>query len=809
MRRLIPWIGPAAALLARVPIGEGPKAIAALVAVFLGVPLAAWPLLAATTVARGGPIAVGGLAIGLPLLVLTALGLAGVPLDVLLAGLVALQFALAIAAMRTAPPAVRETTARDGSASRATGRAALIIACLAAALLAARAGTPLGPYDDALDHVATIRHVAATNRVDVPGAFYGRDQPDGQDIRKGSVHTGLAMAVRLADIDAALLWRWAAAVLAPLALAAFTALAATLAPGRALVAWLALPAWLIAASDPAWLLKSAYGGHAGLALAWAVIAGVLAGWGSLTAFLAGAALAGVHAYAPAQALVPLVGFALVAPRTDAMPAPPAWRRIGALLVGASIVEAGRLLVAAPSINPLSDQSMPWLMTGVGPIASPLQLLDWYGLAGVAAAVGVFGLAAADRRPSSRYLLVTLVAPLLLLLNPLLFGPVAKAFGSVANKIALVWSPPLAAILLAAAATRPDAHRATRVGAGVGLALVLLAAWPTLRPNLERLAVPAETAPRSLPRAAIDLIERHTPPEAVIAADPITSYAIPAMTGRRTIVTLHQHAPPGDGRALERIGVAAALGATCLPLAEAVERCRVEGANWVVVDANRTPRIDEYGAHRDPRNEVLERFGAARFGHLDLEGGGFRLFATHRNPPSASEAPRVPRGQPPDETLRVRSGDVELAVGRLSGEKSIARGATLEFPAWWRRTGPTRVPYMEVQAHLRLEHESVGEDGGPFSKLRRRLVTEPRLGGSLRARGVELPFRGLCPVAEWPTGEWLGDSLQIIVPQYIVPGRYRVELALEAVTLYPVLTPADLFSDADRYEGPELGWVTVE
>ncbi|HEX7877896.1 MAG TPA: hypothetical protein VF720_00720 [Candidatus Eisenbacteria bacterium] len=814
MRRLLPWIGPAAALLARAPVGDGPRSIAALIAIFLGVPLAASPLLAAADAGRRAPIAAAGVAIALPFLVFTALGLAGVNLDLLLVAFLILQAGVAILSMRERPHSSNDEARESQRDSSGTWRTAVLISCLATALLAARAGTPLGPYDDALDHVATIRHVAETRHVDFPGAFYGRDQPDGQDIRKGSVHLGLAMAVRLAHVDAVVLWRWAATMLAPLVLVAFIALAGTLAPGRPLIAWLALPAWILIASDPTWLLKSPYGGHAGLALAWAAIAGILSGWGALPSFLAGAALAGVHAYAPAQALVPLAGFALVKPRTGDDPMAPSWRSLGALAVGALVIEGGRLLVAAPSINPLSNQSMPWLMTQLGPIASPLQLLDWYGLVGVAAAAAVIVLSFVDRRPATRYLLVTLIAPMLLLVNPLLFGAVSKIFGSVANKIALVWSPPLAAILLMAAATRPDALRATRAVAAVGTALVMFAAFPTLQSNLESVTVPAVTAPSSLSRAAIELIERNTPPDAVIAADPITSYAIPAMTGRRTIVTLHQHAPPGDGRALERVAAGAALGSTC---AASMSLWHDEGARWVLLDERPGPRIDEYGAHRDPRNNgsLASRFdwrfhggGGAEVAGVD-SADGFKLLR-----PAGNSVPITPGPMPTSEltssgVVQVVAGNVELAAAMLGPDRLVSRGATLEIPAWWRRNGDAVAPYLEVQAHLRIENEQMGEAGGPFSKLRRRLLIEPKLGGSLRARGVELPFRGLCPVAEWPAGKWLGDTIQIIVPQYIVPGRYKVELSLEEVTLYPVLTLADLFSDADRYEGPDLGWMTVE
>lgn len=797
-------------LLARGPWPGSVRAVLGLASVLLGPALALHPWWRN----RPLPRLIGRLAVllALPLLGVTALGLAGIPLHVLALALPLASGGVGLFAWWRAGRPDDPQAPSPLPPSSPPARAALpwlAVAAVAVAALAAVHGTPLGAADDAFDHLATIRHLVTADRVDFPGAFYAHDPPVGQDPRKGVMHVGLALAAITSDVDPTVVWRNSAVLLAPLAVLAFAGLALALFENLA-AALLAIPAFLLLWADPAWILKSAYGGHAALAAAWAITGALLMGEGWLFGLLAGLSLASVHAYGPAQLLAPLILFRVL---NRDRGEPLRWASLAACLGGAIPVTILRVLLSGGAENPLHGQSMGWLMLGARPVASPLQLAAWYGFTGLAVA---FGLALAlpfrfDR--AGRYLLATLLVPAGLLLNPWLFHFVADHFGSVANKLALVWAYPLAIVWLLSTLFRR--RGAARLATLAGLLVILPALVRELPMHGALLGGrPVNSPPRDLVDAA-RLVERFTPPGAVIASEPRVSYALPALCGRRVLVTLHQHSPPGDGAALERLGVSAALFSECVPLSEALGRAVEQGAGWLLVPPPATAREDQYGSHADPRNNaaLIRRFSEAAGLAPVAESGGGRLFRIESREPAAGAPARewgAGSPAPPGSATGVMSKGVELAV-EFTARSPIKRGEPLRIPAWWRRSGPPG-GYQEYQAHVRFESERLEgawESAGPFSKLLRRLVTEPREGGALRARGVELPFRGGCPVAEWPAGRWLADTLEVVVPTGMIPGSCRVRISLEQVSLYPRLRPADLFSNEDQYSGPTIARVEIE
>lgn len=797
-------VGPLAALLARGPWPAAVRAGLAMVAVMAGPALALHPLWSRLEPAR----AAGRAAILtiLPLLVLTAAGLMGVSVGPLAVGLLIAE--VGAGALVWWKAFGRRPAAGAAGPPRLAARRALIGVALVMTVLAANRGTPLGASDDAMDHLAAIRHIIEADRVEFPGAYYSRDLPVGQDPRKGVLHVGLALAAVLADVDPLAVWRASAAVLTPLAALAFAALALALleSAGAALAALLALLLFWV---DPGWIFKMAYGGHAALAVVWAVTAMLLAGEGPAFAALGGLAVSAAHAYGPAQLLAPLLLFRMLI-RHD--PEPLRWPPVIAVLVGALPVTVARMSLVHGVANPLHGQSMGWLLLGDRPIASPLQLAEWYGFTGLAAGAALLLVAPFRLDRTGRYLLASLLAPMALLLNPWLFGPVAARFGSVANKLALVWLYPVALIWLARTFSR------TR---GLGRVAVLAAAL-VLVPALVRevpmrcrewLAPPPPAPPRDLDSAA-RLIRAMTPPDAVIASDPRISYGLPALTGRRVIVTLHQHSTPGDGQALRRLEVASALFSECVPLQDALRRAVDEGAGWLFVPAAARLREDQFAWHPDPRNAsvLAVRFPGSAPLTLVAESEGARLYRIDRtslmNGDGADRGGVLSSGGPGVGATRVVSGNVQLAV-EFPARPNVVRGTTIRLPAWWKRSAGGE-DYEEYQAHIRLESDRLAEGGrGPFSKLWRRLLIEPRAGGALRARGVELPFRGLCPVAEWPAETWLADTLEVEVPGRLLPGPGRVGISLEKVGLYPRLRLADLLSNEDQFSGPTVARLEIE
>lgn len=828
--RLLHWIGPIAILGSTLPLPSTLRVTLALSGTLLGFPAALWPYW--WRAGRGDPgepreavlarrAAWAGALLPLPFLAFAALGLVGVPVSVLALLLPGVQVVAALAGMRHQRRAAVEVAKGAAASGPAALSVTLVVVLAVLALLAVRVGAPLGAEDDALDHLATIRHLVDSDRMELPGAFHAVDVPTGVDPRKGVLHLALAIAGKFSGAPAVELWRMIPVVLAPLAGLAFVVLALVLFGASPLVVVLAIPSLLFVSGDPLWILKGAYGGHAGLAFAWMVIAGLLAGGGRGLALAAGAGAAALHAYAPVQVVAPLAIHLLLGairphrsgsgPRVLAGP-------LLAFVTGALPVELGRLLLKSPGENPLHTQAMGWLELPFGPIASPLQLLDWYGLAGAAAMVALLIAAPLHDGRGRRYLVATLIAPLLLLANPWLFLPVASLLGSVGNKLALVWAGSLVALWLVLGLADRATSVPRRAVLILGLGLVFAGVRPEAASRWASLSRPSPVNPWTLPGEASTLIERATPADAVVASDPLTSYAIPALTGRRTIVTLHQHSPPGDSRSLRRLSVANGLGAACVPLSDALTEAREEGATHLLVAPVGGRRIDPFGAHRDPRNaDLLE----ARFtGSTDLleplgEAAGFRLFRILAPGATPGERPAVAVGPGPPPGARVfEAHGVELAVHSGALPERASRGGRLPLSVHWRQAAGRATPaaYREVQVHLRVESEAMGgadEGGGFLSKLRRRWIDEPRAGGLLRFRGVELPFRGLCPPDRWAVDSWMPDTLEITVPQSVVAGEARVRVSLEEVSLYPRLQLADLFSNEDRYSGPVLGRVIIE
>lgn len=825
--RAIVLLGPLLVLAAFLPWPGFVRAGLALTAVLVAWPLALWPLwrpLAGGSARPDRPrdlaasvrTLVGWAPLGLlPLLLLAVAGALGLPLSLLVviwgAGLVGAT-GLGLSQVRD-PRALSLSPPGVGPGLLALAGIALLV------LWVHGQGPPLNPLDDAYDHIGTLRHLLSEDQLAFPGAFYGRDTPTGFDPRKGVFHLALALAARLARVDALEIWR-----IAPTVLAFFTGLVylglARAVFGRRFPAALALVALLVLSADPGRFVRGAYGGHWGLIVAWSGIALALSGGGALWGGVSGAACAGVHAYAPAQMLAPLVLLTLCRGGASRSEHDCPRGFIFGALAGAVPIEVLRIALSGNGGNPLHNQFMPVLLLPAGAIASPLELLRAWSLPGTAAAISLFVLGLLRRDRAFHYFRGAFLVPLLFLGIPGVFSLVGNLVGSVANKLLMVWEPGLAitAVLTWPWRVSPPAALPNRLIAGGAIMVTVLCLLPTIGGRAEMLLNSRPVGPSESLRTALQLIERETPPDAVIAADPVTAYAVPAFTGRRTIVTLHQHAPPGDDRALDRIAVTSALFSPCVEIVDALALARREGATHILHVPGPAVRVDQYANHTDPRNATIL---AARFTDVPglrpvAESGHVRLFSISEGR-VAAEGWLPTAGIPPapgltEPTVRVGSGTVELQLASVPEDTRWIRGESVRLPARWLRIGGSSSKYSEIIGHIRLENVTIPRiegAGGVFSKPLRRLYLEKRAGGSFRWRVVELPFRGLCPPAVWPPGAPLGDTLEFTVPTNLIPGRYCLRVALETGTLYPVMTPADLLSDQDRFSGPVFGYVEIQ
>jgi hypothetical protein len=707
---------------------------------------------------------------------------------------------------------------------------ALVVAAVLGSL-----GAPLVNDADSLDHVATVRRIAETREPFPTDAFFVDAGTHGADPRKGTYHVVLALLCRAARVDPVTLWRFLPLLFVPVFVLVLATLTYALSRSR------------MAGVVAAVLFPFVYaGGPGGTELREAVYSTRV---GEMAALLAAAALVRlverggrrrlilfwltalsalfVHVW---YALWFALAFGVYAAATLLAAGTKERARRFALAFGGLLVLALPYLVfrAAQAYGPQNvihtePQGLLYLTPSLFTV-DPQAIWTWHGpwLLVALCAVPWFW---SRRRESTGAIYLATVTPavLLIVLNPFLLPLVQAKLGYLTMR--LIWIAPVipacALVVTALAEVAVRARGRQRALALAGLAPCVLFLLGPLRQGAtlltERRQLRASEAARSPApwRDVLAFVATRLPVDSVIAADPVTSYSIPAYTGRRVMAFFDQHSSPNDPRGLERILDARAVFSPWVGMARTVEllrRYRVDALvvnerfpqppatdYWSPTKALAAPTLAKFRDRPDLFRPVFDVDGAYVFELTD---------AARRGPlPEGEPAPRPFLSSAPDTAARV-DGPFLLRAAALSS----ARGApddTLVLTTRWSLAGAPP-PAGSYAVYVRLDARDrprapllAGAWDKPYRKFMERWT-----GWRWRLRTAHRPLEGAFGPDEWRPGEVVVDTTRIVVPANLAPGTYDVGVTLVRTPHYPNTRVADYLHDRDLFSGPVVGAVTI-
>ncbi len=790
--------------------------------------------------ARPPVFALASLALGTAVIFAVLFVLALFKLDITLVRIVVPPLVVLLAiAPRRAPVSDRPSAAAAGArADRAPAILLLVLAATCCALILG-AGDPLLYTSDSADHIAYIRTIARTHEV-FPERFY---YADGgiltRDIRKGLAHALWGSLAALAGEPAASeVWPLVAAIGSTFFLVALFA-AGILIFGSA---WIGLLAALLAVllydgglsryslvsmGTGYGFGKAPYVAALAFGLSW-----LSSGKRSILAIAAASAFAAAGAHiAHFAVLLFLSGvFALSAllRRGGGARRGTSLRRIGAFAASAFAISAPYLAMRylrdyAPN-NAIHTHVQGVLhFTGALYVMNPIVFAQAAGPLGFLSLLALVALWRRGRG-EERYRLLAhgIGAVYLLLFVPLWFPFLLRKLSYLLIRFEFaVPSMLVSAFLLAELVRALRGGARSRAAAFAGLALFAAVAGPPLARTLGRFAYSAGSIAATETASFRDLadlfafVEGNVPPGSVIAADPVTSFGIPAFTDGYAMVPFDQHATPNDSTAIRRIVDARRMLNPWTSPEEVATLLDAYGARCLVVNGRMPASVGTAywksgGSSADSAAAGLRRCPAftERFREKSLS-----LFEYDRERAKACASAAPPfLGEALDERTAAAAFDSRMPGIRIARAGTslsrAARGDTLSARVVWVATGP--VPFSSYVAHLRFETGFPTGPlyrpawGKPYRKIRERLAGE-----RYRFRIDFQPLAGMFPPNEWPPLREIRDRVTFAIPLDVAPGIYTIHLRMAERPQYPNYALTDLFTDDDQYRGVEVGRIEIE
>jgi hypothetical protein len=454
------------------------------------------------------------------------------------------------------------------------------------------------------------------------------------------------------------------------------------------------------------------------------------------------------------------------------------------------------------------------------IADPIRLVRWFGPAGLLTFLAVFPLwRQRGEHAGLGYLAASLLTVPLVLLNPLLFPLLHEIMTYLASRL-MVLSPffVLTAFFLVRVFDRRP--RAAPVGvsryvlAGLLLVAVAVQLKPLFGTNAFSHARIESERGRSYLRwqDGLDFLNG-MPGRAVIAADPLTSYSVPAFTPHYVACALDQHAPPNDLRLEERIRAVRDVTSPFVPMRRTLELTDAHGITHVILNERASQRMLVHYWSMDPAALAAARDKFERHPKLfDViyDTNGFVVFRRTDEVAAEEEVPDNPYrlSSVPDGFRQVQrqAGEATLEAFRVD-RSEIAPGESIGVRFVW--STDRRHQLDNYMVAVRFDHLNTGLPlgGRPFPKIARKLK-ERITGRHYRFRVEHKLVGGLLGPDTWSPGELMLDETVAVIPTDVVPGEYSISVKLLAVANHPNYRLRDLFFDDDVYQGIPVGRISI-
>jgi hypothetical protein len=690
----------------------------------------------------------------------------------------------------------------------------------------------MGAATDAYDHIATVREIEDSGDLFPLSAFYKYPEAPLPDPRKGLFHAGLAAMCRYSGEDPVAVWVWLPKALFPLTILVVFCLGRALvgtSPGGALSALL----WVLVFGGPGSRLplQLGYAHNVSEVASWVLILLLLkhvkGGRKRLIPFSAAglAATCFIHISAIVLALAAWGCFLVAVLLSRAARSAYARGLVHAgvvwLIFGVPAATAKLMMSYAPA-NPIQLQNQNLLyFTDSLYTVNPMWVYSWFGVPGALAVFFALWLALRrDKTPGTLYMAGGAIVPVLVILNPVLVPAGYSAIGYLVERLAWVVPYPyiLAFALLALdRGIRGGGSVLRRAGAVLIALLVTHAVLTSAHSRFEKLRDDVLSYEDWGP--AIEYVRESVPDTAVVASDMLTSYSIPALTGRHIVSTLHQHGSPNDPKGVDRIVALVQIMDPDGDPRMLKRRLLEQEVDYVLVNSTFERRRRLYFTEINPAslNRLDSSLGGMRriFGKV-FAAEGLNLYAVDREaleswrPNPAPPAPYLladgasPRGRRINEVFedQVRLVSVDLP------ERAVRTGGA-EITCYWQGVVERLtfdLPWV-VQVRLQREYPKGALYSESYSKIYRKVLTLAT-GENYRWRASHLPAEGALPPSMWGDSV-IVDKAVVPIPGWLAPGTYDVTVSIGREPVYPVFRLSDYLRDDDRYSGVVVGSIEVE
>jgi hypothetical protein len=712
------------------------------------------------------------------------------------------------------------------------------------------AGDPLIYTADSADHIAYIRTIARTHEAFPERFYYAESGLLTRDIRKGMAHALWGALTALSGgHDAMAIWPYVSLIGSTFLLVAVYA-AGIMLFGSAWIGLLAVTLMVLfhdggfakrslTAMGGGYLFgRSLYIAALAFGLSW-----LATGRRSLLALAAAASLAAACTHVAHLAvmlfMLGVCSVSVLARRGAPVPRAVSIRRVAAL---AALV----LAISAPYVTMrylrdyAPNNALHTHVQGVLYFTESLYIMNpivFGGAAGPLGLLSLLSLAMLRRRVRDhehfRILVLGVAAVYLLLFVPLWFPFLLRKLSYLLIRFEFAAPSMLMAAFLLGELWRALTGRAAdggkssapplgRAAAFVSLTVVVAILGVSLLRASGRIAYTKRAAAAYAPSSFRNLddlfafIEENVPPGGVVAADPITSYGIPAFTDRYAMVPFDQHATPNDSTAIRRIVDARRLLSPWTAPDEIASILDSYGACCLVVNGRIPPRIetlywkpvkssaDSVAAALRRCGAFTERFNRESVSLFSYEVGRIDACAGAAAAPFIGGAvDSLAASAMPD----ARQSGVRVARVALSRAR-VARGDTVSAFVTW--VAPKSCPFSSYVAHLRFDTgfpQGVlysAAWGKPYRKLLERVSRE-----RYRFRVDFQPLGGLFPPDEWPPLREIRDQITFSIPRDAAPGIYTMFLRMAERPQYPNYALSDILTDDDFYRGAAVGRIEIE